>query len=515
MKSINFLRNYDFLILPFLSAILVVISFPKINIDFLIFLSLVPFFLSISRDSKIKTLISGFVTGFFISLLGFLWIMDVIINFSDVHPILAAIACILYAIYSSIMFILYAFIFRYLQNFPRFHLFILLPAIYTILEFFFPCIFPWNLGASIYRRIELIQIADVAGISGITFLILIINAFLYLSIKEKKVLIKEGIVTLFLVILAIGYGHFRINEQQIIASDRVKFLIVQPNVSNEEKDIAFRNADVSMKLMAKMERLSITNEKPDIVLWPETALPFLLEYPSHKFFKDRLTAFSMQNGFDMIVGAIGFDGKNEYNSSFLISRDGKILDRYDKIKLLMFGEYIPFSDRFPFLLKLYSGSGNFGKGNKYIPFMYDNVEIITPICYELVIPGLIRKLMAPVSNGIIVNLTNDSWFGDTQEPHQHLALSVFRAVEHHVPIVRATNTGISAVIDRNGKILKKSALFREDSIYAEVESGHQNTFYKKHGELFLFTLIVTVVFMLIKNRKKQNSSVKNKRVRKV
>lgn len=226
--------------------------------------------------------------------------------------------------------------------------------------------------------------------------------------------------------------------------------------------------------------------------------------------RDKVTADRDRNaamrGFKtpLIFGAITMEPDPQrpgeriyYNTALLLSPDGRILGTYDKNYLLIFGEYLPFSDWFPFLHDWFPEAGNFKPGQSVEVFELNGTRIGVMICYEDIIPAFSRQLHAK-SPHILVNITNDAWFGKTTEPYQHLALATFRSIENRRFLVRVTNTGVSAVIDPVGRIVNETSLDNPEYIVAEVAKMEGETPYQRYGDLFAWASCgISALFLLV------------------
>lgn len=172
-----------------------------------------------------------------------------------------------------------------------------------------------------------------------------------------------------------------------------------------------------------------------------------------------------------------------YNTALLLDEDGRVLGRYDKNYLLIFGEYLPLSDWFPFLKDWFPEAGDFRPGRTVEVFEMGGVRIGVMVCYEDILPAFTRRLHEKRPH-LLVNITNDAWFGRTTEPYQHLSLATFRAVENRRFLVRATNTGVSAIVDPVGRVLQATSLERPEVLVAEVARLEGETLYQRYGDLF-------------------------------
>jgi apolipoprotein N-acyltransferase len=234
------------------------------------------------------------------------------------------------------------------------------------------------------------------------------------------------------------------------------------------------------------ERLSLKvgKEKPDLIIWPETATPFFFqdarEYqPIVLDIPKRTNAFLLFGSpFYRIEG-----GKvNHFNSAYLISPLQELIGRYDKIHLVPFGEYVPFGEILS-LGSLGEGIGDFKSGKVIFNFSLPQGRFGVLICFEIIFPDLCRKFVKKGAD-FLVTLTNDAWFGRTSAPYQHFSIAVFRAVENRIFIARAANTGISGFIDPKGKIVSRGGIFTEETMSGTIRLSKRKTFYTLYGDVF-------------------------------
>jgi len=181
------------------------------------------------------------------------------------------------------------------------------------------------------------------------------------------------------------------------------------------------------------------------------------------------------------------------NSAFLVSADGRILDRYDKIHLVPFGEYIPLRDILWFLNKLVVGIGDFLPGNAPEVMQGPGGRFGVVICFEVIFPDLVRHFV-DLGADYMVTITNDAWFGRSSAPYQHFSMVVLRAVENRVYFARAANTGISGFIDPFGHVLQRSGIFTEATLTGEIRTGGPRSFYTAYGDLFAYACVILALF---------------------
>jgi len=234
-----------------------------------------------------------------------------------------------------------------------------------------------------------------------------------------------------------------------------------------------------------------------VVVWPETAAPFF--YGWEAGLSRRLDAIAVSGGIPVLFGAPWYDpagGGKFYNSVFHMDARGVVLGRYDKRHLVPFGEYIPLRSVLFFLRKLTAGAEDFSSGTGPALFLVGGHPVAASICYEALFPPLMREGVLGGATWF-VNVTNDAWFGDTVAPHQHLAMARMRCVEFRRPMVRAANSGISAVIDRDGGIAAALGLFRRGILVAGIRPAAGETVYAKTGEIFGISCSILSILAVI------------------
>ncbi len=390
-------------------------------------------------------------------------------------------------------------------------------CLWTGLEFcrahFFSGI-PWSfLGHSQYPWLTMIQIADVTGVYGISFLIVLTNISIYMAFtniadRKKAAAVLSLPIILFsasLIYGSIRLSHFSFPEVEIksevqakpnvptkvnTASASESIAVIQISVSQEEKWNKKKWNDILSTLL-KLSKKAL-KDGAALVVWPETTVPFYLEQQ----IPDSVKQLFQQYHATLLTGGPRYTGTpgnyTFYNSAFQIS-GGKILNIYNKIHLLPFGEYFPMG--FIDVLKLrYSAPREYSSGSDPVIFNDPTGRFGTLICFEVLFPELTRALVARGAD-FIVNLSNDAWFGRTSEHYQHFSMAVFRAVEYRRPIVRSSNTGISGFIDTTGKIINQIQPFDQGYRLYRPAFTKEITFYCKYGDLFtklcIFLLLIS------------------------
>ncbi len=279
-----------------------------------------------------------------------------------------------------------------------------------------------------------------------------------------------------------GYVKMNLTRQQMAGQPSLRIGLIQGNVDQSIKwDESFQKE--TMKIY---ERLSfkVAAEKPHLIIWPETATPFFFQ--DAKEFQPMVMEIPRKTDAFLLFGTPSYRverGKiHHYNSALLLSPEGEVRGKYDKIHLVPYGEYVPFGDIIP-LGSLGEGIGNFKAGKEIFNFILPQGRFGVVICFEIIFPDLCRQFVKKGAN-FLVTITNDAWFGRTSAPSQHFTIAVFRAVENRVFIARAANTGITGIIDPRGRIVRKGGIFTEEAMVETIRLSNSKTFYTLYGDVF-------------------------------
>lgn len=498
MPDFNAIPRRDYL-LAVSSGILLALSFPKPGIAIFAWLAFVPLFMALGKKSPRKAFRLGFACGL-TAYGGILYWINIVMTTYGKLPFLVSF-CLYLLLAAYLAF--YIGIIAYLvqrggeRGISPLFSFPFLWVGFELIRAFILTGFPWaSLGHSQYRTLPLIQIADITGVYGLSFLIAMANVVLYRIVKgvvRKKQAAyptKSAVALFILLALTLGYGFYRLNS--VDHGEPVKVVLVQGNIPQDVKwDPAFQEATVA--IYEKLSRKACTTGG-NLVIWPESALPFYFQ--SEEKYAARVKALASELKSCLVVGSPAYEKDGEriryLNSAFLLAPSGDVLGRSDKMHLVPFGEYVPLQKLLPFVNKLVTGIGEFSSGTKITPLNTGKGEIGVLVCFEGIFPELARAYVRAGSR-LLVNITNDAWFGKSSAPYQHLSMTVFRAVENRVPLVRAANTGISSIIDSKGHIRGMTSLFEEALLTGEVRYGEGNTIYNRYGDFFAgFCLLISV-----------------------
>jgi apolipoprotein N-acyltransferase len=510
-------------LLLLLSSILLSFSFSSFNFSYLAWVGLVPLFFALKNKTLKQSFVLSYICGFFFFLFSMYWLCYVTVA-----------GWIILSLYQGLYFAIFGLVFSATSLHTKYYIlhtkYLILSCTWCLLEYIRANLFGgigWNLLAySQYEQLPIIQIADITGAYGVSFLIVFVNLAI-LSIlpilnnkvkAEVKVKIVLRIFVIFIIfILALFYGYNRISRFSVrdIKNNRITLSLIQGNIAQTHKwDVKYK--DYILSQFEKLTLKAARQDAPDIIIWPETSIPgYLNREPRLMRYMEGL---SKKAAVPILAGTPMFDvnakGQDvELNSAVMFSKKGHILQRYDKLHLVMLGEFIPFERYFPGIRRFLPITGNFIPGDEYTIFQLTALSSQLSagfgvlVCFEDIFPGIVRRFIRKGAL-FMVNITNDAWFGESAAVYQHAANSVFRAIENRRPLARSANTGLTCFIDRVGK-LKAKETFVEGYITGNIHIDPNSifTFYTKYGDIFvLLCLLITGCFMIdyIRYRKYNN-----------
>lgn len=499
-----------------LSGILLALCFLPLNLGGLVWIALVPLICALwfgepwKKNEDWRRFLLGYVTGLGYFLGSLNWIATV--------TVAGWIALTLYlAIYPALWtsFVGWAATPRqspfeqkpvWMKSGHNLWVSILAAAAWTALEWVRGTLFTgfgWNgLGIALHDNAALIQICDITGVGGLSFMLVMVNMMIVITVKRLTVEVGrhklrphyDFSLTVAMVALVFGYG-----VRQFFApapeTQKLSVSIIQGNVPILEK----RDPAMEEKILDLHQKLTeaAMATSPDLIVWPEAATPQPL--------------FADQRSWDVVRGLLEqFEGDfltgtvhGEFNSAALISDRGKMMDIYNKVHLVPFGEYVPLRDTFPLFAwivgDLVSDDFHFGNGAKVLEMTSKPVKIGPLICFEDTLGDLARQFVRQGAQ-VFVTVTNDGWFLKSAASQQHLTNALFRCVETKIPMVRAANTGVSCVIDRFGRIESRLEGKDGDTFIegfftrpVNVPVAPIKTFYVRYGEIFSFLCMAVVV----------------------
>jgi apolipoprotein N-acyltransferase len=480
------------------------------------------------NNKKKRTYFHFYVTGLIAYSIAFSWLITTINLFGGFSFFVSALIYLLFVAVSALQFLIVTFLYRYIPSyFKRFGL--KATASWITAEVLFFKIFPWQLGHTQFAFKEFSQCASIGGVTLISFFMLWIAEVALKLLKEQEVK-KLLIFPLLFFALLLGYGLVTLEQLRSSDFPLLTAALVQGNLSLEEK----RNIEeFDEENKNKYIHLSgpFLAAKKTLLIWPESVIQSWVPTTLTNKYQSSITA-SLPN-IPMILGSLTFDPKTKsiYNSALGVEADGTMIGTYHKRILMPFGEYTPFSRYLPFLQRLNGLVGEFSSGNTSKFFVYNfpthtediqnkeaqellTVHVSPLICYEDMLPSLSKEAVN-LGADLLVNITNDAWFGKSNAPYQHNLIASFRAIENHRTLIRATNSGLTAAILPTGDLVSQLPLFQEANIMVKVPILRYKTIYTRFfGEIpfFIFSLIVSLLCInnyLQKNRRLNGSNIKN------
>lgn len=502
------------LMIAVVSGLLLFLSFPKYGSGILAWIALIPLFFALKDAQPKEGFKLGFLTGLIAHVGIFYWIAYVVIQYGYLPIYVGISAMLLLAAYLSLYTACFAMGIVFLRG-KGIPLFLSAPLLWTILEYLRSHLltgFPWeNLAYSQYLYRNIIQISDIMGTYGISFTIVLINAVLYdlLSVRyQKRFLFAEAVTACIMITLIFTYGHFRTEAiaELMKKAPRIEVSLVQGNIDQNLK----WNSLYQLQTIDIYRFLSLksVHSRGGLIIWPETAAPFYFQQRDQM--QEAVVDIAKTSGSALLFGSPSYEREKAHisymNSAFLLKPDGTLIGRYDKVHLVPYGEYVPLRRYFPFIGKLVTGVGDFKPGKGFYPLAINGHRLGVLICYEGIFPEAARDYKREGAK-LLVNITNDAWFGRTSAPIQHLSMTVFRAIENRLYLVRAANTGISAIIDPTGEIISRTGLFERTVLKGDVKIIDERTCYTAYGDLFVYVcaFALLIIYILSTQRRKKHA----------
>lgn len=473
------------------SGLLSAAAFPSWDLGWLAFVGWVPLILCV-REARLREAAGlGYAAGLAFYLATVWWVVNTMTTYGGMPLALSLVAlvllCAILAGYTAAFTWLLA-VGRQRLAIPEGLTPLLAAALWTALEFLRTHLFsgfPWALlGYTQYRQPSVRLLAAAIGVYGISALVVLVNAALagiIVSLLRRRAGDTGWAWHALLVgLVALGtLGYARGMWRDVTGGPPIRVGVLQGNIDQSVKWDR-RHQGRTLEIYERLARLAAA-ERPALIVWPETALPFFLRREPE--LGPRVQRLVADTGVPMLIGSpdAGEDGLL-YNTAFFLGPDGTVLGRYDKRHLVPFGEYVPLQRVFFFLHRLVTGIGDFGWGRVATVFQAAGHRFSVMICYEVIFPAEVREFTRAGAE-FLVNITNDAWFGRSGAPYQHLAMAAMRAVENGSYLVRAANTGVSAIVAPTGAIIAATPLFVETHVVGTIHARMGSTPYVRYGEI--------------------------------
>jgi len=484
-------RRFSRLAFSLLSGALLILCFPKPHLGLLAAFALVPLLLAIFTERQRGWLfLYGYAAGGVFLAGSFYWLQDVMTTYGHLAaPLAAGVLAALVAVF-ALFFALFSVWVGELARRNRGVALALAPFVWGAVELLRTHLItglPWNLlGYALADRPRLIQIASLTGIYGVSFLLVTVNTAIagVLLARTRRALLLV-VATLLLVIAIILTGP---NLPEMSATSTA--ILVQTNLpqlsSYEPNWVANHQHELSELYHLTLKAVEEQAARPVFVLWPEVPAPFYFHHDPR--LRAQLMALAQATRTYVLVGIIDYHkdtlGRDRpYNSAVLLAPSGEFVGQYDKIHLVPFGEYVPWKPVFGWMKRLVAEVSDFASGTNKTLLTVGDTRAAVVICYEAIFPALVRDFVVRGAD-VLVNISNDGWFGRTAAPVQHFNMARMRAVETRRFLLRATNTGITAVIDPYGRVVARAPTAVHTVLVAGFAPRREQTFYVRYGDWF-------------------------------
>jgi apolipoprotein N-acyltransferase len=446
-----------------------------------------------ARDAVVLGLIAGLAT----NVPAFRWLVNTIHVFGGFPLWLSAVFYVGLSLFCSLEFVLFALALRWTgcgaaTIYP--------PLFWVTLEFVFPNLFPWRIANCQLRIPVLLQIGDLTGPFGLSFVMVWTSAALASAINGG---IRAARTALWLSAAAVlglaGYGLVRLPaiDHATAVAPAIRLGIVQGNLTTEEKhDVRYFETNLETYKQLSQD-LSPT---PDVVIWPESVITEPLPRTLKALSASGREILGLR--WPLFTGAVTYEGEPDkpkyFNSVILFDAQGRVLGLSDKQILMPFGEYMPFASVLPWLKQLSPQTGDFQAAREVVPLDVPGFARFAPLnCYEDLRAAIAREAVHRGAAEILFAVANDGWFGATMAPFQHEALALWRAVENRRFLIRVTNTGVTDVIDPAGRVLQRLPVFQAVATVAEVSRLRLETVYSRFGDWFAWLVTAAALSVLM------------------
>lgn len=456
---------------------------------------LVPLWLFWQRQQSLRNVVfGGVLTSFIYTLIGFNWVTYTLHEFAKVNWFVAGIGMLLFALFGHLFLPVAGALWFGLRRLAAGHAglsFGLMALITALAELYVPMLFKWNFGYSWFGAgLPIYQWAEIVGFTGLSLLTILANlAALAAWRLRRQQAGKLALAGLLLGFIGLNGGGWWLKQRLPEPDAALNVLLVQANIGNLEKQSMERGKGFRAEILNQYFKVTDEGLKQnpgiEFVMWSETAFPSLLggEY-NHTGYAEMLGEFLRSRNVALLTGAYSKDANGDLtNSLFALDHQGNVTEpHYSKTHLLALGEYIPGEESFPWLRKMLPMVSHFGRGpGPTVLLKWNGYRMGPQVCYESLFPEF-SKGLADLGAQFIVNVTNDSWYGNWQEPYQHMYMTLARGVEFRRPVLRATNTGISTAVLANGDVLALSPLDTRwaGAYHVPFQTNPLPTFYQSH-----------------------------------
>lgn len=511
-----------------LTGFLFYVSYPGLDVWPVAFVAWIPWMLALRGSSPRQAIVQGLAAGLIVGVFGFYWLMNMLETFSGFPSWICALLMVIVCAYQAGRYSLLGWLYTRAEarGWPAGLVF---TAAFATSELIYPLLFPFFFSTAVHEVYPIVQVAELGGPILVALVVMApswaLSRVLARAIELKRAGKRVGFSRPFVEIgwrhwgfgllvplVALVYGMIRIVQvdETVHRAEKIRVGIVQANMSLMGKR---ENLKEGRERHVQLTKKLVKEQKVDLVVWPETSIAgSVVEAEANHYYKRHITK---RLGVPTILGAILMREVNDargyimFNSALMSDEQGEIVGRYDKQFLVPFSEYIPWGDNYPILYGWSPNSSRFSPGTTYDPLPFRGHKIAAFICYEDIIPYFVNRLMQAENPELLVNMTNDAWFGDTSEPWEHMALAKFRAIEQRRFLVRSTNSGISGFVDPVGRLVAQTKTFEQAAIAQDVAFLRTRTVYQRFGDSpwWLLSILAAVMsFARISTFKRKLSS---------
>jgi apolipoprotein N-acyltransferase len=478
--------------LSFLSGLLLIACQPPLSLFFAAYAALIPLFFALEPGKGRRNFLAGFIAGA-VSYLGLIyWVVVAMDTYGGIGIPFAVLTLVLFVLYLSLFTGCFAWLVSILEEPFNVPLVLSAPPAWALLEYLRGVLlsgFPWSfLAHSQHNVLPLVQIVSVTGTYFLSFLLVTANCLIYRILTTRRIPLVYGSVVVCVFAACLLFGYYRLAEP---VGGTNGAAIVQGNI---RQDIKFDEAFKQRTIDTYRTLTALWSHPSDLVIWPETAMPFVFLQDTASV-SVRALPVALSNC--LLLGTISRDDRGRYyNTAYVVGKGAEIAGTYLKRHLVPFGEYVPLNDYFPFLERISVAVGNFFPGPSHDPLVTQAGKIGILICYEGGFPSITNDTVRRGAE-VLVNITNDAWFGKSSAPYQHFAFYVFRAVETDRFVLRAANTGISAIIDPRGRTKARMDIFTQGVLSGTFGLRHGITPYVRYGDYFVLLAFLFLAIMVI------------------